>query len=87
MRFDPRIAVPAALAVAAVAIPASSSADPPVPCPQSFPFPVPAALVNQGDQKDHNGNHLICAKMDPNSPGFNGGPDDNLDNYVDDLAP
>ena len=58
-----------------------ASAGSPVPCPDSL-VPVPAGSVPQGEQKDKNGNGLVCAyRADSKS---HGGPDD--DSVVDDIV-
>lgn len=92
MRFDPRIAVPAALAVAAFAIPAGSSADPPITgqCPDGY---MPMSSLAQPD-KDKNGDQLVCMKTNPSGPVYK---DDNCcpnqmvslnpDDYTDDIVP
>jgi hypothetical protein len=55
-------------------------ADSPTPCPDSLLFPVPASSIPQGQQKDHNGNGIVCAKYQDGK--FEGGPDDTTDDIV-----
>jgi hypothetical protein len=63
MRFDLRIALPAALAAAALALPGSSSADPPITgaCPDGYlgPFLIGPAFPD----KDKNHDQMLCVKM------------------------
>jgi len=90
MRLDPRIVVPAALAVAAMAFPAAGSADPPITgnCPDGY---VPMTALAQ-PSKDKNNDTMICMKTNPSGPVYK---DDNCcpnqwissnpDDYVDNL--
>jgi hypothetical protein len=58
-----------------------AGADSPTPCADSFlSLPVSASLVPQGEQKDHNGNGIVCAKYQDGK--FVGGPDDTTDDIV-----
>jgi hypothetical protein len=65
-----------ALAVAALALPAGSAAEFGVPgeCQADGFMPVPAATVQNGVQKDKNGNGFVCAKFADGK--LVGGPDD-----------
>lgn len=88
MRFDLRIALPAACVVGALALPSSSSADTTGTCPDGF-TPVPDSFVVNGTTKDKNNDGVVCAKLQPS--GFTGGPDDNAplnlpdEDVVDDV--
>lgn len=79
MRLTP-IAIAGLLALAVAASSASPAAAEPskVTCPDSM-APTPAALVNNGYQKDKNGDHLVCAKRaDCSNIEFCGGADYDL---------
>ena len=67
-----RLALAAALA-ASLAMPAGASATNLFGCPDQM-VPTPAALVPEGNKKDHNNNMVICAKVEDNR--VVGGPDD-----------
>ena len=52
-----------------------AAADPKIVCPDNM-APTPAALVNNGQAKDKNGDHFVCAKPAGCSDvQFCGGPD------------
>ena len=89
MRLDPRIVVPAALAVAAMAFPAAGAATDPITgnCPPSY-VPMSAAAM---PSKDRNGDGIVCMKVNPSGPvvkddnccpnqWISTNPDDYLDN-------
>jgi hypothetical protein len=59
----------------------TASADSPTPCADSFlSVPMSTLLVPQGQQKDHNGNGIVCVKYQDGK--FVGGPDDTTDDIV-----
>jgi hypothetical protein len=92
MKLDPRIVLPAALAVGALALPSAASANPPV-CPDHYTLT--ATIANPDyESKDENGNFLVCHKDVPGQ----GDPtkdengiitsfvnDPNPDNWTDDI--
>jgi hypothetical protein len=78
------VVVVAGIATGGVAAPVA--ADPVGLCPDAMNM-VPASQVPNGDKKDKNHNRLVCAKFQTADVGFNGGPDDNVDNVVDDFIP
>jgi hypothetical protein len=93
MKLDPRVLVPAALALGALALPAASSADPTGMCPDHFTPTATFANPNYAS-KDNNGDFIVCHKDVPGQ----GDPtkdnrgviisaisDTNPDNWQDDL--
>jgi hypothetical protein len=96
MRLDPRILLPAAAVAAAVALPTSASADPTGMCPDHFTPTFIFAAPPGAEQKDHNGNLIVCHKDVPGQGDptkddrgiITGGLDDNnLNNFDDDFGP
>ncbi len=70
----------ALLGALGVGLTGSASADPTGTCPDGH-MQVPAEFVNNGEQKDHNDNGLVCAKPSTSDPFFTGGPDDRPDEF------
>ncbi len=78
MRRTP-IAMAGLLALALAATGASpAAANPATACPANM-TPTPAVLVNNGDQKDRNADHFVCAKpAECSQVEYCGGPDYDL---------
>src|SRR2546423_8085375 len=93
MRFDPRLAIPAAAAEAAMAIPAAAPADTPAnrgcPDPSSGYMLEPVLIAPAGASKDNNADGFVCMKVTPGSGDptkDNNNPiSTNPDDYVDDI--
>ena len=74
-----RVALAAAMLAATFTMPGAVSADYLPTCPDQMVV-IPAALVPEGDKKDHNRNGLICGKFEDGR--VIGGPDEMLDDLT-----
>jgi hypothetical protein len=97
MRLDPRILLPAALAIGVFALPGPGAADPPpthisCPDPNSGYVIFDIVVAPAATSKDHNHDTLVCMKMngsgDPvykdnnNPPEPSSNPEDYVDNII-----